>query len=124
MSKLIYIFLFICSQLSAVEWMGYEEALVLQKKNHKISMIEAMRTNCGYCTRMETEVFEDLYMEEWLEERFISVKINLDTDVMPLGIIPVMTPSFYFINEKKEIIKKFIGAWNIEDFKSLTRNIK
>ncbi|MFT5662141.1 MAG: hypothetical protein ACI9TV_002789, partial [Sulfurimonas sp.] len=36
----------------------------------------------------------------------------------------VMTPSFYFINNKQDIIKKFIGALNIEDFKSLTRNIK
>lgn len=124
MNKLLYIFLFVCSQLSAVDWIGYEEALVLQKKNHKVIMIDAMRTHCHYCSNMEMEVFEDLYMEEWLEERFILVKINLDKDAMPLGIIPVMTPSFYFINERKEIVKKFIGAWNIEDFKSLTRNIK
>ncbi|MFT5662192.1 MAG: thioredoxin-related protein [Sulfurimonas sp.] len=124
MNRLVCVFLLICSHAIAVEWIGYEEALRVQEKNNKIIMIDVIRTNCGYCSNMEMAVFEDLYMEDWLEERFILVKINLDKDYMPLGIKPVMTPSFYFINNKQDIIKKFIGAWNIEDFKSLTRNIK
>ena len=124
MNKLTVVFALMCLNLSGADWLGYEEALTLQEKNHKIIMIDTVRTSCHYCTTMEAEVFEDLYMQEWLEERFLLVKINLDTDEMPLGIVPVMTPSFYFINERKEIVKKFIGAWNIEDFKSLTRNIK
>ncbi len=124
MNKLLYLFFFLCSHVFAVEWLGYKEALDLQKKNHKIIMLDAIRTSCHYCSGMEAEVFEDLYMEEWLEERFLLVKINLDKDKMPLGIKPMMTPSFYFINNKQELIKKFNGAWNIEDFKDLTRNIK
>ena len=124
MNKFICYLLCISVHLSAVEWVSYTDALAIQEKNHKIIMIDTIRTDCQYCTHMEMEVFDNLYMEEWLEERFILVKINLDKDEIPLGIKPIMTPSFYFINEKQEVVKKFIGSWNIEDFKSLTRNIK
>ena len=73
---------------------------------------------------METQDFDDLYMEEWLEERFIMVRMNLYTETLPLGIKPIVTPSFYFINNKQEIVKNINGSWNIQDFKDLTENIK
>ena len=124
MTKILFFFFFSCISVYAVDWISYKEALELQKKNHKIIMIDVVKPDCRYCSNMETQVFDDLYMEEWLEERFIMVKMNLYTETLPLGIKPIVTPSFYFVNHKQEIVKNINGSWNIQDFKDLTENIK
>lgn len=124
MSKIVLIFLSVCLYLNASQWFTYDEAIELQKQSDKIIMLDVVRTHCHYCTDMQREVFDDTDMQAWIEKRFIPVKINLDKDEMPLGIKPVMTPSFYFINTNKEVVKNINGAWDIENFKSITRNIK
>ncbi len=73
---------------------------------------------------MEKAVFEDKEMSAWLEKKFIPVKINLDNEKLPLGLTTSFTPTFYFVDENHNILKKIPGSWNIEDFKDLTRNIK
>lgn len=84
------------SSVQAVEWLSYQEALELQKKTHKPIMIDVMRTECHYCSDMEREVFEDTAMTQWLQKRFIPVKINLDTDTMPIDQEVTFTPTFFF----------------------------
>ena len=124
MSRFILVLLFCLSSLSAVEFHSYEEALKLQKKSHKIIMIDVVRSGCGYCEDMDRVVFQDKEMSIWLDERFISVKINLDKEKLPLGIKVNFTPTFYFVNRDSEIVKTVPGSWNIQDFKDLTKGIK
>jgi len=113
------------SSLLALEFHTYDEALKLQKQNGKIIMIDIIRTDCHYCTDMDKKVFQNAEMSEYLQKRFIPVKINLDSDKLPLGIKAHFTPTFFFVNSKKKIIIKTIpGSWNIQDFKDLTKNIK
>lgn len=87
-------------------------------------MIDVVRTNCHYCKDMDKAVFEDKAMAQWIDERFIPVKINLDYEQLPLGLSVSFTPTFYFVDENHQILKKVPGSWNIEDFKSLTESIK
>ena len=110
--------------LHAMEWKSYEEALLLQKENHKLIMIDVIRTNCHYCEDMERDVFNDKAMGTWIEERFIPVKLNLDHDTLPLGLKVSFTPTFFFVDEAHAIKKKIPGAWNIEDFQSMTKDLK
>ena len=107
-----------------MDWYGYDEALKLQKNSSKIIMIDIVRTHCQYCIKMDNEVFKNKKMSIWLKNRFIPVKINLDIDEMPLDVEVQMTPTFYFINKNKKIIKVIPGSWNIQNFKDLTKNIK
>ena len=109
--------------LFATEFHSYEEALALQKQNHKIIMIDVMRSNCHYCMKMQREVFNNKEMFAWLEERFILAEVNLDFDEVPLGIHVSFTPTFFFVNKEHKIIKKVPGSWGIQDFKDLTKNI-
>jgi thioredoxin-related protein len=110
--------------LHALEWKSYEEAKALQKQNNKLIMLDVIRTNCRYCENMERDVFDDGAMGAWIEERFIPVKLNLDTDKLPLGLKVSFTPSFFFIDKHDVIVKKIPGAWNIEDFQSMTKELK
>jgi len=110
--------------LFGADFYSYEEALALQKVNHKIIMIDVMRSDCHYCTKMEEEVFNDKEMYKWLQKRFILTELNLDFDEVPAKFKVPFTPSFFFINEQGKIVKKIPGSWNIQDFKDLTNNIK
>lgn len=124
MSKIV-LAMFLCSlSLFALEFKSYEAALIEQQKTNKLIMIDVVRTGCHYCENMDKEVFKDEEMAKWLKERFIPVKINLDDEALPLGLKVSFTPTFYFVDKNKKIVKKIPGAWNIEDFKSLTEKLK
>jgi len=124
MSKIVFIFLLMFSSLNAIEWFSYEEGLKLQAENGKVIMIDVVRSECHFCNEMEADVFYNKEMIKWLNKRFIPVKVNLDKDKMPLDISISFTPSFFFIDKNQKILKSVPGAWNIEDFKDLTKGIK
>jgi thioredoxin-related protein len=123
----IAIGLLITSQLlfsSGIEWKSWSDALALSKKKHKIIMIEAVRDGCHYCEDMQRDVFSDKRMSDFIQKRFIGVRINIAHQKMPLDIEVSMTPTFYFISEDKKIIKVVPGSWNREDFKNMLEEIK
>lgn len=124
MNRFLLLLLVGFSSLFAVEFHSFEDALKLQKKSNKIIMIDVVRTGCHYCEDMDKKVFQNAAMTKWLDERFISVKMNLDKEKLPLGIKVNFTPTFYFINAESEIVKTVPGSWSIEDFKDLTKGIK
>lgn len=123
----IAIFLLITAELllgKGVEWKTWSDAVALSKKNHKIIMVEAVRDGCHYCEDMQRDVFNDTVMADFIQKRFIGVKINMSRQKMPLDIDVSMTPTFYFISEDKKVIKTVPGSWNQEDFKSMLEEIK
>ena len=124
MNKILLSLVLSMSCVMALEFHSFEEAQALQKKSGKIIMIDIIRTNCHYCEDMQKDVFDNKEMSKWLEKRFIPVQINLDKDKMPIDVKVHFTPMFYFLDKEKKIIKKIPGAWNIEDFKDLTKGIK
>jgi thioredoxin-related protein len=122
--KVFFLILLFSISIHAIEWLSYDKAKVLQKKNHKPIMLDVMRDTCHYCKKMDKEVFDNKEMAQWLQERFILVQINLDEDLMPIDEEVTFTPTFYFLDENGKILKKIPGSWNIQDFKDLTRKIK
>jgi thioredoxin-related protein len=124
MSKIVFLILISSFTLFAFEWKTYQSAQIEQQKTNKLIMIDVVRTGCHYCTDMEKDVFEDKEMAEWIENRFISVKMNLDDDELPLDLKVSITPTFFFIDKNEKVVKKVPGSWNIEDFKSLTEKLK
>jgi len=124
MNKVVFLMVFGFLNLFALDFYEYEEALALQKKTGKVILVEAMRSDCHYCADMKKKVFDDEKMSRWIKKHFIPVQINLDFDAMPLGLKVVMTPSFFFIDKHQKVVKRFVGSWNIQDFKDLTKNIK
>ncbi len=121
----IFFSIILSSVLSfGADWTSYTEAFSQQTKNTKMIMIKVIKDNCRYCIEMQEQVFDNLEMKKWLDKRFNIVKLEYLKDELPLGLKPIVTPTFYFINKKEKLIKEIKGAWNIEDFKHLTRNIK
>ena len=122
--KLVLFITIATVSLDAFEWLSYEKALEVQKKSHKPIMLDVMRDTCHYCLKMEKNVFQDPEMARWVEERFIPAQINLDNEKLPLDEQIMLTPTFFFLDENGNILKKIPGSWNIQDFKDLTKGIK
>ncbi len=112
------------ASLVAIEWKNYTVALKEAKATNKIIMIDIVRDGCHYCEDMEKNVFANEEMSSYLDKKFIAVKINLDFDKLPLDINVSFTPTFYFLDMNQTVLKVIPGAWNIQDFKDLTENIK
>ncbi len=123
MSKVVLALMMVTLFLSAFELKTYEAALKEQKKTNKLIMIDVVRTGCHYCEEMDRDVFADKEMAAWIAKRFIPVQINLDEQDLPLGLEVSFTPTFYFVDKNQKIVKKIPGAWNKEDFKSLTEKL-
>lgn len=106
------------------QWRSWDAALQEAAVTQKIIMVDAVKDDCRFCTRMQENVFEDTQMAAYLEKRFIPVKINLSHGTMPMGIRVQVTPSFYFFTADIKLIKTIQGSWNQEDFTDLLDNIR
>ena len=124
MNKIVLVLLASAVSLFSLEFHSYEDALKIQKESGKIIMIDVVRSDCHYCHKMDAQVFNDVQMSKWIEQKFIPVKLDLDFDDLPLGIKVHFTPTFFFVNKEQKIVKIVPGSWNIQDFKDLTKNIK
>jgi len=124
MSKVL-ILLYVASMLhlEAVEWMRLDEGLQKAKTSSKLIMIDVVRDRCHFCSDMEHNVFKDKKMSQWIESCFIPVKLNLSNEKLPKGMKVEITPTFLFVNEKLELVKKLHGSWNIFDFKQLSQKL-
>ncbi|CAA6813491.1 MAG: Unknown protein [uncultured Sulfurovum sp.] len=124
----IFIFLFVGILLikeqtfKASDKMTYEQALVLSKEHNKSIMLKLTAENCKYCIKMDKEVLANPEVEQFLFKHFISVTINVDREVVPLGIEHNITPTFIFVNKDEEILSKLPGSWNKKDFMDLLNN--
>lgn len=69
----------IASQDSGIKWYGYDEGMALGKKEGKKIVLHFYASWCGYCKKMDKETFSKSDVAAFMNENFISIK--LDTDV-------------------------------------------
>lgn len=126
LARMFLMLLMIYSSLSAdgVQWRNWEAGIKEAKISDKIVMINATSKGCHYCEDMEVAVFKDVAMAEYIEKRFVPVKVNLSEEKMPLGLKVSMTPTFFFVSKEGELIKTVPGSWNQEDFRSFLDSVK
>jgi len=103
--------------VQAIEWRSWDAGQKEAKVTKKIIMIEAVSEGCHFCEAMERNVFDDVKMSQWIEDRFVPVKIDLSTEELPIGLKATGTPSFYFIEQEMNLIKTVRGSWSQEDLR-------
>ncbi len=99
-----------------LEFSGYENALKIAQKSHKIILVKLSREHCHFCKKMDREVFSDEDIIDALNKNFIVVEIDIGKDELPLNLKIGMTPTFIFINENEKIMAKIPGSWSKKDF--------
>jgi len=125
--KIILIFSFLFGSVfvikdqafSASDKMTYEKAVSISKESNKLIMMKLTANNCKYCTKMDKEVLSDLEVQEVLSKNFITLNINVDEELLPLGLNRTITPTFIFVDKNEKILSKIPGSWNKKDFLEL-----
>jgi thioredoxin-related protein len=61
-------------------WLNYNEGLALAKKENKYILIYFYTDWCGYCKKMDKETYSKEEVKKILNENFVVVKVNAESD--------------------------------------------
>ena len=64
----------------SIKWYGYDEGLSLGKKGGKKIFMFFWADWCNFCELMETETFTKPKIIKYLNDNFISIKVNSDAE--------------------------------------------
>ena len=59
-----------------INWLGFEEAIRLNKTENRKIMVYVFSDNCGWCRKMEAETFASPAIIQVINSHFYPVKIN------------------------------------------------
>jgi len=106
-----------------VKYEAFDKALEKARAEDKIVMIKATAKHCHYCVKMDREVMVDNSVKAALHKDFIPVEVDISSKRLPLGLSTDMTPTFFFIYKDAKVMKVIPGAWNVEDFLEILKEI-
>lgn len=101
--NLIFI-VFSCSNISsqndkiqvgpAVKWYGIQEGIEKAKKEGKSIIMYFYTDCCVYCKKMEGQVFSDPDISAFMNEKYVSIRINPEKDKETINVMgQSLTPS-------------------------------
>lgn len=103
------------------------------KKENKLIFIDVYASWCGPCKQMDKYVYTDNSLGSFVNDRFVSVKVQMDTNTyneekMLQNARVVYAnyridgyPTFLFLNSNGELVYKDLGYKGIEDFFTTAR---
>lgn len=76
--SLLFFIFFLAAQIQAqkVNWISFEEAVELTKKNPKPMLISVYADWCGWCKRMDATTYSNKTIIDYINNNFYAVKLN------------------------------------------------
>ena len=108
-----------------VENKKWKEILSQAKKENKLIFLDGYATWCGPCKYMQNEVFTSEAAGDYFNARFINVKLDMEEgEGLTLSEQYNLTayPTLFFVNGDGELVHKYVGALDVEDFISLGKD--
>lgn len=65
---------------SAVKWLTFDEGLLQAKNQNKKLLVDVYTDWCGWCKKMDAEVYTDASVAGILKDHFIAVKLNAESN--------------------------------------------
>ena len=86
-----------------IDWKQYNDGIRLAKKQNKKVFLHFRTDWCRYCVKMEKATFKDNSVVQFLNEHFISIKVDGDKEKSIAKAHKVKGfPDTRFLDEKKE----------------------
>lgn len=113
----------------APEWLPMSEAIAKAKAEDKLLLIHTYAVWCGWCARMDQEVYTDDAVQAYIGEHFVGTRMDLESEeVVPFfehtasmaalgnafGVTG--TPTTVFVDPSGELITKLPGFADAETF--------
>lgn len=121
MKRILFLLLFVlfANGKAEINWVDYNRAFELAKKDKKLILVYIYSPACHYCDLMEFKVFDSKRVEDTMNKNFVPVKLRkCSKEGIELrkkyGFTG--TPIFYFFNPDGTFIKSVFGAWEEKDF--------
>ncbi len=111
-------------ELHSVKYELFDNALKKAKKENKIIMIKATTRFCHYCKKMDHEVLSVDEIVAKLKKDFVSVSVDVYKYSLPMGLKYKVTPTYFFVNGDKKVLKVIPGALDKDDFLTLLEELK
>lgn len=93
-----------------IRYQSFSEAMKMAKKDKKIVLIKARSTVCKYCDQLERIFVENSKVKRVLNRYFELVVINIDEEVLPMGLTARSTPTLIFIRpDNQKVLMQLAG---------------
>ncbi|MDX1740765.1 MAG: thioredoxin family protein, partial [Rhodothermales bacterium] len=63
---------------SGIEWLGFEEGVRVASETKTAVLVDIYAPWCGWCTRLQTDVYTDRRVQDYLRDNFTVTRLNID----------------------------------------------
>jgi thioredoxin-related protein len=67
------------NQVVSLNWVSFEEAVELNKKEKKKILLDVFTYWCGWCKKMDAETFSNPYLAKYLNDNYYLVKLDAES---------------------------------------------
>ncbi|MBN2816144.1 MAG: thioredoxin fold domain-containing protein [Campylobacterales bacterium] len=99
---------------------AYDEA----KAQKKLVLVMLSQEGCSGCEYMKNVVFHNKDVSKYLEEKYITVHLDIYQEPVPEELEHFATPTFYFLDEDENILKRLNGGENAKDFLNTLKSVE
>jgi len=122
---LLVIFLFAslplqASESSKIKWYDYTSGLEIAESRNKPIYLMFHSDSCSYCKLMDEKTFSDSKVVDYLNENFISVRVNGDKSRKIASLYKVRAyPASFFLKSNSDVIGQKLGYLDVKTFLKL-----
>ena len=106
------------------KFVDLKEVFKQAKKEKKLVLIKATSEYCHFCKIMEREVFSNKDVKEILKKDYVVKEVDVFKKDLPPYLKYRVTPTLFFIDSDKKVLKKISGSLKKSDFLILSKEAK
>lgn len=123
-------------KISGVIWNSFAEGIKKAREEKKYILVDFYTDECTYCQKMEAETYTDKKLIDYLNSKFVSIKVNAESDKkivfdgkqiterdLAIGFGVEVYPTIFFMMGEKESIGSQPGFIDAKEFYSLATYI-